>query len=142
MFKWKCIGHDQKLCITQLWTHFRKLTWGLHYMWCRISIKSQQQHAAENEEIDEICYISHGIGINSKDLCWMNKCNWYVLYSLYIKHPLGYREMLLLYGLFMFVNILVLICTYILYTYKCQIFKWCVFSTTTKKKIIPQCSCI
>lgn len=24
MFKWKCIGHDQKLCITQLWTHFRK----------------------------------------------------------------------------------------------------------------------
>lgn len=43
MFKWKCIGHDQKLCITQLWTHFRKLTWGLHYLWCRIYIKSQQK---------------------------------------------------------------------------------------------------
>lgn len=43
MFKWKCIGHDQKLCITQLWTHFRKLTWGLHYLWCRIFIKSQQK---------------------------------------------------------------------------------------------------
>lgn len=39
-----------------------KLTWGLHYLWCRIYIRSQQKHAAENEEIDEICYISHGIG--------------------------------------------------------------------------------
>lgn len=31
--------------------------------------KITTKHAAENEEIDEICYISHGIGINSKDLC-------------------------------------------------------------------------
>lgn len=145
VFKWKCIGHDQKLCITQLWTHFKKtdLKTSLFVMQdIHIYIYNHNNNMLQKmRRLMKNCYITHGIGINSKDLCWMNKCNWYVLYSLY-KAPLW------LIGrcfycmdcscLFTFWRWSVLI-YYIHISVK---FLNGVFFQQQKKKIIPQCSCI
>lgn len=132
-------------CVLHSFEHtLRKLTWRLHYLWCRIYIYIYNHNNNTLQKMRRLmknCYITHGIGINSKDLCWMNKCNWYVLYSLY-KAPLW------LIGrcfycmdcscLFTFWRWSVLI-YYIHISVK---FLNGVFFQQQKKKIIPQCSCI